>query len=111
MNEINLDKKEKSTRGKFVDLRGQKFGRLTVLERDVDKENHEKGMNPFGFRPSYWLCRCSCGRMVSVRGSSLKNGFTKSCGCFQVEKQTKRYKDITGQKFGRLTVIEKTNKR
>lgn len=80
MNEINLDKKEKSTRGKFVDLRGQKFGRLTVIE----KTNKRQGGRII------WKCRCDCGNIVDVNGTSLRNGTTKSCGCYRREKSSKQ---------------------
>lgn len=56
------------------DLKGQKFGRLTVLYRD---ENKPKGSGCF----SYWVCRCDCGNLVSVRGDHLRDGTTSSCGC------------------------------
>lgn len=28
-----------------------------------------------------WLCKCDCGGVVEVTSGSLKNGYTKSCGC------------------------------
>ena len=30
---------------------------------------------------SYWICRCECGKLKTVRGSHLKSGNVKSCGC------------------------------
>lgn len=57
-------------------LINQKFGKLTVLERaQNDKYNH-----------SQWICKCSCGQIVVVRGTRLKSGITKSCGCLKIEK-------------------------
>lgn len=61
---------------KFIDLAGQKFGRLTVIHR----ENNDKDGN------SRWLCRCNCGKEKIIVGYSLKGGLTKSCGCLQKEK-------------------------
>lgn len=52
--------------GKFIDLTGQKFGRLIVIEY---KQNGK------------WLCKCDCGNEKVVRGDSLKQGLTLSCGC------------------------------
>jgi len=67
-----------------LDLTGQVFGRLTVLER----------------RPaSTWRCRCECGKETLVQTGSLRNGRTRSCGCG-------RRIDLTDQVFDRLTVIE-----
>lgn len=61
--------------GQLKDLTGQRFGHLTVLERA------EKGK----FSGAYWLCRCDCGAEKIIRGLTLKNGRTQSCGCLQKE--------------------------
>lgn len=51
---------------------GQKFGRLTLLER---LEKNEK-------RNSYYFkCMCDCGNECKVLRSDMVNGNTKSCGC------------------------------
>ena len=63
------------------DLTGQKFGRLTVIER---AENKGKKVA--------WLCQCECGNEKVIRGCSLKNGDTISCGCLQNEKSSERIK-------------------
>lgn len=81
------------------DLIGQKFNKLTVIERADDY------MTPKGVRSSRWLCQCECGNKLVVRGSYLKNGNTKSCGCLQKEaaskigKKNKKYNtyDLTGE--------------
>ena len=86
--------------GKFIDLTGQKFGRLTVISR---AEN-------IG-RYTAWNCKCDCGKFVKVRSNALQSGTCKSCGCLNMEKRKSRYIDLTGQKFGRLTVIEKVGTR
>ena len=61
------------------------------------------------------LCECECGNKCEVTGNSLRKGDTKSCGCINREQiksySEKRFIDLTGQTFGRLTVIEKTEKR
>lgn len=61
----------------FRDLKGQKFGRLTVLEFAERRNGH-----------TYWLCRCSCGKEITVAGISLtkKKHSTVSCGCYNREK-------------------------
>ena len=83
--------------GKRIDLTGQKFGRLTVIER---KESDKYGN-------TLWLCKCECGNEKVTVGYSLKKGVTMSCGCLQKDANQKKVKDLTGQKFGRLTVIER----
>ena len=55
---------------KLKDLTGQKFGRLTVLER---AENKGKKV--------CWLCLCDCGRTHITVGTRLTSGLCKSCGC------------------------------
>lgn len=32
-----------------------------------------------------WLCRCDCGKETTVRGSDLRSGGRKSCGCLLLE--------------------------
>lgn len=54
---------------------GQRFGRLTVLERAPSVKSGN----------SYWLCECDCGRRNTVVSHSLKSGSTKSCGCLKTE--------------------------
>ena len=86
---------------KLIDLTGQTFGNLTVIERDWEyqkKNNYEK---------PYWKCQCSCGNIISVLGKSLREGRTVSCGCLAKERAKKiNFKDITGQKFGKLIALE-----
>lgn len=60
---------------KFIDLTGQKFGRLTVLGRADDY------VDPKGNKAIQWLCLCECGNRRKVQSSHLKDGHTKSCGC------------------------------
>jgi len=66
--------------GKGIDLTGQKFGRLTILE---DKGTIEIGRH--GRKAGVWLCKCQCGKEVVVLRASLTTGKTKSCGCLQQE--------------------------
>lgn len=84
-----------------IDLTGQVFGRLTVLERDYSKNNQQR-------KPVYWLCQCTCGNQKSIRRDKLVNGITQSCGCYSKEIRSKLFLiDLTGQQFGRLTVLER----
>lgn len=83
--------------GKFIDLTGQKFGRLTVLEKDIERSKNT----------TYWKCICECGKEFSTRGTSLRDGKTTSCGCARIEKVKESLTiDLTGQIFGNLTVIK-----
>lgn len=81
---------------------GKKFGRLTVLS--IDKIVNKR---------KYYLCKCECGNIKSIRSDSLTSGKTQSCGCLNKEVsrgKTFNRKDITGQKFGRLTALYRTEK-
>lgn len=66
--------------GILVDIKGQKFNRLTVLELDYIKGKR-----------TYWKCQCDCGNIISVRGDSIRNGHAKSCGCLQKESARKTF--------------------
>ena len=61
--------------GKFVDLTGQRFGRLVVINLLTSK----------GAKRHKWLCKCDCGNECAVLGNSLAGGHTKSCGCLRKE--------------------------
>lgn len=57
---------------KLIDLSGQRFGFLTVIQR-APKISGEKPK---------WICQCDCGKQIAVDGARLRSGHTKSCGCF-----------------------------
>ena len=87
------------------DLAGMQFGRLIALE--------PAGRNDKGY-PLY-LCKCQCekGTLIKVRIDGLTSGNSRSCGCIAKEKFSvvgrNRLVDLTGKKFGRLTVIRRAN--
>lgn len=76
---------------KKVDLTGQKFGKLTVLETLYDYN---------GYNRATYKCRCDCGEISYLIGNMNDR---KSCVKCSHENQRK---DYTGQKFGKLTVVE-----
>ena len=56
-----------------------------------------------------WNCKCLlCGNETIVNTSHLKKGDIKSCGCLNGKS---KMKDLSGQKFGYLTVIKPTEDR
>ena len=71
---------------KLIDLTGQKFGRLTVLERAEDYKT------PKGKRHTRWMCKCECGNTAHILGDHLKGRLTKSCGCLSAELSAQRCK-------------------
>jgi hypothetical protein len=82
-----------------LDLRGQKFGRLTVRRRTAERRD----------RSVVWLCDCDCGtRGVRVATRRLTVGAVTSCGCGRGGPPPV---DLRGRRFGRLTARELTAER
>ena len=82
-----------------INLEGMKFNRLTVVgPAGTDGRQHR-----------LWECKCDCGGTTFATTSDLRHGHKKSCGCL---KRVSHAKDITGQRFGMLTVLKRagTNK-
>lgn len=67
--------RERKPHPKFIDLTGEKFGRLTVIERGETKGG-----------VTTWKCRCKCGNVVTVRRDYLVYGRTRSCGCWKKDR-------------------------
>jgi hypothetical protein len=78
---------------------GKTFARLTVMAKAPEY------IDGSGRKRIKYSCVCACGALVQVLGENLRSGHTTSCGCQQDENRRKRAKDVTGLKFGRLTVI------
>jgi len=62
---------------KRIDLTGQRFGKLTVIQYDHTKK-------PSG--RAYWLCKCDCGKKTIVEANHLRSEHTQSCGCWHKER-------------------------
>lgn len=89
---------------RIIDLTGQKFGRLTVIERGPDY------VKPSGKHEIKWHCRCECGNEIDVLGENLKRGVSRSCGCYR--KETTRSRTAThGESNTRLYGIWLSMKR
>lgn len=80
---------------KLIDLVGQRFGNLLVLSKD------NSYIKPSGQQVTMWKCTCDCGNTISIRSANLRNGSATSCGCIEEQER-----NITGQRFGRLVVID-----
>lgn len=86
------------------DLTGNKYGKLLVIAREKD-EKYKNGKTKV-----MWLCQCDCGNTIKVANYALKYGHTKSCGCYKKERTSEIcLKNLTGQRFGRLIVLERAN--
>lgn len=53
---------------------------------------------------THWLCKCDCGNEKVIKGQSLRDGYTKSCGCFDRETKGDRSK-THGMSRSRLYAI------
>ena len=54
----------------IIDITGQRFGKLVVTAHSHTED-----------AKAYWRCQCDCGCKTSVRGTHLRQGQIKSCGC------------------------------
>lgn len=61
-------------KSKTIDITGKRFGKLTVLERVVNKG---------------WKCQCDCGTIIITQTSNLTTGHTLSCGCIKSKGEEK----------------------
>lgn len=76
---------------RLADLHGKRFGKLVAI-----------GLVPLVKRTK-WQCQCDCGKLTEVYAQNLVTGNTTTCGCSGRGPSSKL--DLTGQKFGRLTVL------
>jgi hypothetical protein len=67
--------------GQYAVSVGEKYNRLTILEWYKNKNGS-----------SMWKCRCDCGKETIVKGSYLKSGQVKSCGC--LVRETRKLKHV-----------------
>lgn len=59
----------------LVNLIGRTFGMLKVVARGENKGEE-----------AAWVCECKCGGSATIRGGSLRDGDTRSCGCLKATK-------------------------
>lgn len=77
-----LQKKRASTTNSISEI-GNKYGKLTVISRDGSINGY-----------ALWRCRCECGRETVVRGVSLRNGNSETCGLCCSSKGEERIEKI-----------------
>ncbi|WP_409345842.1 HNH endonuclease [Paenibacillus sp. MBLB4367] len=65
---------------KRIDITGQKFGDLEVIKISEKKDKNHSIL---------WMCKCVCEKIIYVRGSDLRRGIYKSCGCKRAEKRNR----------------------
>ena len=77
-----------------LNLVGMRFGLISVKAFEGRRGKNARSAE------DYWVCVCDCdpSNEFVVAGRSLLRGRTRSCGCLSSP-------DLTGQQFGRLTVV------
>ncbi|WP_348658941.1 hypothetical protein [Heyndrickxia faecalis] len=80
-----------------VDLTGRTFYDLTVKSRHTEKL----------YKETAWVCECVCGNITYATTGQLLHGRKKSCGCRR-KRTPGNALDLTGKRFGKLTVIERS---
>ena len=88
---VHRESAKKTALSTRKDLSNQKFGKLTAL---YYIENTS---------PPLWHCVCECGNEIDVISTVLTQGNRTSCGC----KRKDLRKNLIGEKFGKLSVIER----
>lgn len=85
---------------KYKGLNEKRFNDLTVLHK-INFDERETSN-------TLWECVCICGNKTILKANQIVNGYVKSCGCLR-SNRTKEVltKDLTDQKFGKLTVVKK----
>lgn len=80
---------------KYEIITGQKYNKLTAIKPTLNIIENSK----------CWLFKCDCGKEKEIPAGKVYNNKIKSCGCGQL-----RFKDLTGKKYGKLTVIKPISK-
>lgn len=74
---------------------GQKFNKWTII----------------GIENNMFKCKCECGVVANVKFHNIINGLSKDCGCGRKQNLSSiKKKEIIGNKYGKLTVIEECGK-
>lgn len=87
------------------DITGHRYGSLLV----------QKFHSTNGSKGSMWECLCDCGKTHIARGTALRSGHTKSCGCLRAIPKSDplnhaKPMDITDKRFGMLTAIKENGR-
>ena len=91
-----------SNNKKRQDITGKRFGRLVAIKFEYYDDKYR----------DCWLFLCDCGNEKILPAANVKWGGVRSCGCLALEHiQSLNRRDITGEKYGRLTAICPTEQR
>jgi len=82
-----------------IEEAGNRYGKLLVIKAAKFRQSGH----------IFWHCHCDCGKNTVVSGCSLRSGKSRSCGCARIPPI--QAIDETGNRYGRLLVIKKAQKR
>ena len=86
---------------KKIEMLGKRFGRLVVISE----------CSPGCNGSVRWVCQCDCGNITNpIYGTTLRNGTTVSCGCYQKER-VRQTMEKHGQYNTKLYYVWRTMKR
>lgn len=90
--------------GQIKNELGHRYDQLLVLRQATPEERQL-----YKSRHILWYCQCDCGNTCLVTGTDLRAGKQKSCGCLKkkntIQRNQQNFRDLTNQKFGKLTVL------
>lgn len=90
VNGVILSSNPIKIKGEVLDLRGQQYGELTVI--DFSKKDKQGR--------AIWKCLCSCGVTKDIRAQGLRSGAVISCGHIGRQKAAKRMSSMNRTKDG-----------
>ncbi len=90
----------RTVRSDLKSIVGKRFGRWVVLSRDIGRSINRK---------TFYICKCDCGLVKSIRSDLLRNGESKSCGCYKRSSLSARTRKhgLTGHKLYKTWVAMK----
>lgn len=92
-----------TTRKKYEHLINTKINGWTILDIIPPDEKHNR---------TFAMCKCDCGTIKEVNLSYVINERSKDCGCGRKKTlQEVRTKNLVGQRFGKLVVVEMLEER
>lgn len=81
---------------------GMVSGKLTVIDVEY--------MIPYGRsgrKRTICTCKCECGNICRTQAENISSKIKLSCGCDSIQRMSEKHrKDLTGQRFGKLVVLE-----
>ena len=83
-------------------LKNERFGRLVVLEETKKRD---------GSGSIIWKCKCDCGNIIEVSSRKLRSNLSKSCGCYQKERQKISMINLQSKQFKDKTNIDLITKK